>query len=451
MKHGFITAFLATIVFFSANARAAITQSNEFTLKNNLNVVVLTDKKVPAVIHMLWYKVGSADEKPGKTGLAHFFEHLMFKETDYLRDGEFSSLISYNGGNDNAFTMQDYTVYFQTIARNHLPLAMMLEADRMKNLEFDKEKIEREKKIILEERNMRIENNPKALLAEKMNSSLFNGHPYSTPIIGWKEDIENITADDLKEFYERYYRPDNVTLVVSGDITADELKPLAEKYYGSINNGEKEIIRADLEKPLNISKHYVSLEDKRVKNPEWVRYYVAPSASSSKSEHALPLVVLAQILGGGETSRLYNSLVLEKKLALDVSVYYDEMSLGKSTFSFQAVPGKRVRFEQIETSVEQEITNLIKNGINNEELRRAKNLLRAQAIYARDGFKNMAFVYGFALSTGLSMDYVENWPDEINKVTASQIVKAAKYILTEKNSVTGTLTEEKQKENDIIW
>lgn len=439
-----ISSFLCSIFIFLIFSTAAFSnkpESESFILANGMKVLVITNRKVPAITHMVWYKVGSVDEKNGKSGLAHFLEHLMFKETKSLKSGEFTKLVSSNGGNNNAFTTQDSTSYFQTIAKEHMELAMRLEAERMVNLKFDKETIEKERDIILEERNMRVENDPRISLTEQMNSALFINHPYGKPVIGWKHEIKQLTLEDIRDFYKKHYAPSNAVLIISGDVTAEEVKPLAEKYFGIIP-AQPVPERPFIKEPAHKTSLFVSLKDGRVKKSEWMRYYLAPSIISGKTEHALPLAIFSQILGGGETSRLYEELVIQKKIATEVATYYDEISLGETTLGIYITPGKNVPLEIINKAVESEIIKMLKSGATDEEIERAKRLIKAEAIYAQDGLKSMAFVYGFALALGIDEKYIENWPEKIGSVTKKQIMDAASYVLMPERSVTGILIPE---------
>ena len=420
-------------------------RSFSFTLENGMKVVGIPNHKIPAVTHMIWYKVGAADEKPGKSGFAHLFEHLMFKGTSMLQSGEFSRLVSYYGGNDNAFTGQNFTAYFQTINRQHLPLVMLMEAERMRNLQLDEETVNTERNVVLEERSMRVDNDPGSLLMEKMNHALFQTHPYGTPVIGWRREIEKLSLADSADFYRTYYNPNNAIVVVSGDITEQDLRAYAKHYYGrlkaGINTDDKR--RHITVMPPAVANTRVDHEDTRVNTPEWIKIIQAPSANTGETKHAFPLVVLANILGGGETGRLYQSLVVEQKLAASAGAYYDDIALGPTTFSLYATPHKGVSFEQIEAAINQEIDNILREGVTLDELQHTKSSLKADFIYSRDGVRSMAFIYGHVLSANLSTDYIEQWTDHIEKIELSDIAQAAQHVLTSSNFVIGTLQNQK--------
>ncbi len=427
------------ILSFTSSASASQLNNKSFTLSNGMKVVVITNRKVPAISHMLWYKVGAMDEQLGQSGVAHLFEHLMFKATDKLKSGEFSKKIAFNGGNDNAATSHDYTVYYQSIASEHLELVMSLEANRMKNLKLDDEILKREINIVLEERNMRTDNKPRSQLFEQMKAALFLNHPYGRPIIGWRHEIENLTTKDAKEFYNKYYNPANAILIVAGDIDMAELKPLAEKYYGSIPAGEI-YQRQNISEPPHIAERIISLQDKKIQKNEFYRLYFAPSSISGKTEHATPLILLSHILGDGETGRLYRSLVLESKIATSASTYYNDISIGQTSFNIYITPKENISFERIQNALENEIRKIINEAPTDAEMERTKNLLKAEAIYARDGLQNMANIFGNILVRGLNEDYIENWEANIDSVTKEQIIKAAEYVLQTEKSVTGLLS-----------
>ena len=424
-------------------------QAEQFLLSNGLRVVVVPNHKIPAVSHSIWYKVGASDEEPEESGLAHFLEHLLFKQTKNLQEGEFSRLIAYYGGNDNAFTTQDYTTYYQTISKQYLGLVMLLEAERMVNLSLDETTVIRERDIVLEERNMRVDNNPNALLSEKVKYQLYGkNYPYGTPTIGWREEIEALSLPETMQFYRKYYSPNNAVVVVAGDVAPEEVKKLAERYYGQLPSEPRLATRVrkirEAELPENITEQELVLKDKRVEQRNWIRYYLAPSALTGETHHALPLVLLSQILGGGETSRLYQSLVVEQGIATNGWSYYDEVALGKTTFKLMVTPKEGVGFDRISEAVNEEIKQLVEGGISKEELQRAQNLLRASEIYARDSLKAMAFVYGKVLTTGKDINYVDQWSQMITDITEEQVIEAAKYVLQQKNHVTGMLVPDRE-------
>ncbi|MEK9723030.1 MAG: pitrilysin family protein, partial [Rhodospirillaceae bacterium] len=405
---------------------------------NGMQVVVVENHRVPVVTHMVWYRVGSADEGPGETGIAHFLEHLMFKGTKTRKPGEFSNIVARNGGQENAFTSTDYTAYFQTIAVDRLELVMQMEADRMTNLVITDKEVEPERLVVLEERRSRVDNNPGAILGEQENSVLFLNYPYRNPVIGWEHDIRALDIKRILAFYKRWYAPNNAILVVAGDITAEQLKPLVEKYYGPIP-AQPPVVRTRTAEPPQKAARRVVLSDRRVRQPSWRRTYVAPSLRADDAGHVYPLEVLSDILGGGASSRLYRRLVVEKQMAVSVGSYYSSDDRGPGRFVFHASPRGAVTMDALEKAVEAEIAEVVKNGVTADEIRRAQDRVTAEAVYARDSSRAGARALGSALAVGLTIDDVESWPERIAAVTPEAVHSAAKALFAAKTSVTSLL------------
>ena len=425
----------------SPMAHAVVFNPETFTLKNGMEVVVVNNPRVPVVTHMVWYRVGSADEGPGESGIAHFLEHLMFKGTKKREPGEFSEIVARNGGHENAFTSRDYTAYFQTIAVDKLETVMELEADRMTNLVITPKEVEPERQVVLEERRSRTDNNPGAILGEHINASLFLNHPYRNPIIGWEHDIKALNIERILAFYKRFYRPNNAILVVAGDMGAEKLKPLAEKYYGFIPAGPP-VKRSRAQEPLHKSARRVTHRDKRVRQPSWRRTYLAPGLLWGDKRHAYPLQLLSNIVGGGASSRLYRKLVVEDKVAVSAGAYYAGDGNGPGRFVFYASPSVDVSMDDLEKAVEAEIAKFIKNGVSERELKRAKVRMQAEAVYARDSLSGGARSLGSSLAVGIPVSEVEAWPDRIEAVTLVQVSDAARATFDERRSVTGLLLPE---------
>lgn len=427
---------LFLIVFFPLISSSA--EITTFKLKNGMQAIVIPNKKVPAVSHMVWYRVGAVDEVPGKTGLAHYLEHLMFKGTKEMNPGEFSKTVAINGGNDNAFTSFDYTAYFQAISKNHLEMLMKMESDRMQNLKVPEKEALSERDVILEERSSSIDNDPGDQLREKMRTALFgDNHPYGKSVIGWRADMEKLTISDAMSFYKKHYAPNNAILVVSGDVDPENVKKLAEKTYGKIK--AKEI--PERVKPETVSlleNKIIHMKDERVKVPELRRFYLAPSLNSENSELALPLSVLSYILGGGETSRLYKSLVVDNKIAASSSSSYDEFSLNQTIFSIFTMPKKPEDIEKTNELIDKEIQKIIDNGVTAEEIEIAVNNVKASVIYSRDSLRGLGYIYGQALASNVDRSYIDDFAKNIEKVTSEQIQEAAKLVL-KNNYVSGVL------------
>ncbi len=437
-SHHALCALLVVSALAAAPAQAKMFDPESFELANGMQVVVVPNHRVPIVSHMVWYKVGAADETPGKSGLAHLLEHLMFKGTPSVPPGEFSKTIARNGGRDNAFTSADYTGYYQNVAADRLELVMKMEADRMKNLVLDEKNFRTELAVVLEERRTRTDNSPAALLAEQMEAALFLNSPYHRPVIGWEREIAGLTLDDATAFYRRWYAPNNAILVVAGDVDAAAVRPLAEKYYGALGSGPA-LARPRTEEPPARAARRVTLTDARVSQPSWTRLYLAPSYNAGSRELAYPLEVLAEIVGGGSTSRLYRSLAVDRALAASADASYEPASVDLSTFRISVTPRPGVPLDKLETLVEQELGRIAKEGIPADEVERAKGRLRASVAYGRDSLHTGARVLGEALAIGQSVADVESWPDRIGAVTAADVARAAAQVFDARASVTGLL------------
>jgi zinc protease len=434
----------AALTLGATPALAKVFSPETFTLKNGMQVVVVSNHRAPVVTHMVWYKVGSADESSGYSGIAHFLEHLMFKGTKTRKPGEFSKLIARYGGQENAFTSFDYTAYHQTIAREHLEMVMEMEADRMTNLTLTDAIIEPERQVVREERRSRTDNNPAAILGEHVSEALYRNYPYRRPIIGYDHEIVAMTRQNIIDFYKRWYAPNNAILVVAGDITAKELKPLAEKYYGAVPAAAP-IARARPAEPPQEAARIVAMQHTQVRQPSWRRSYLAPSYLYGETQHAYALQVLTEILGGGGTSRIYRKLVIDDRKAVSAGSYYDADSLGPSSFTIYGSPRPGVTLPEIEQAVDAELDRVAKDGVTANEVVRAKKRLVASAVFARDSFTTGARTLGAALAVGRKVADVEAWPERIAAVTAEEIQAAAKYVFVKKRSVTAFLVEDKEK------
>ncbi len=432
--------FIAGVAFVPA--QAGVFNPEAFTLENGLQVVVIPNHRSPVVSQMVWYKVGSADDPPGKSGVAHLLEHLMFKGTNVMAPGEYSKILARNGGRENAFTSNDTTAYYQVVAVDRLELVMKLEADRMVNLVLTDADVLPERNVVVEERRARTDNNPAALLDEQMSAALYLNHPYRIPVIGWKHELESLTTEDVLAFYRRNYAPNNAILIVSGDITAEKLRPLAEKYYGPIP-ARKVAKRVRLKEPPHRAARRVQLRSPQVREPRWGRDYLAPSFASGEKQHAYALEVLNDILAGGATSRLYRSLVVEQKIAVSAGASYDGDAYDLGTFSFYGQPAAGIGMDRFEAAMDAEIAKLLGSGVTINEVKRAKKRLLAGAIYARDSLRRGARVIGTALTSGQTIDDVETWPEHIKAVTRDRVNEAARAVFKISNSVTGLLLPEK--------
>lgn len=447
-------ALLLAALAVSVSAQAKVFDAQSFTLPNGLEVVVVANDRAPVATSMLWYKVGAADEPWGKSGNAHFFEHLMFKGTRTLKPGAFSKTVRMLGGNDNAFTGQDYTAYFQSIAVDSLEKVLAMEADRMHNLAPPPEEFASEHKVILEERRERVENDPQARFTEQLGAALYVNHPYGRPIVGWYDEMQRLDWPTAKAFYERYYRPDNAILVVSGDVTADSLRPMVERTFGKLGRGKGPVPeRVRAQTPPLRGETIVRIADPAVRQPLVRREYRVPSARLDPQE-SLALELLAEILGGGPSTRLYREIVVARKLATGIDMDYDAARWDESEVVIDATPGEGVRIEDLAAALDAELVRVAREGVSDQELRTAKDALQAAAIYARDSLAGPAMIVGRALATGQTLEAVENWPERIEAVTLQSVQEVAAKYLDPRNPetpmyVTGYLTgapeEEKEK------
>ncbi len=414
-----------------------------FALQNGLQVVVIPDHRTPVVTQMIWYKVGSADETAGKSGLAHFLEHLMFKGTTRHPAGEFSETVLKAGGNENAFTSTDYTGYYQRVPREQLATMMEFEADRMTGLVLKDENVLPERDVVLEEYNMRVANNPDARLAEQIMAALYLNHPYGRPVIGWHHEIEKLGREDALAFYRRFYAPNNATLVIAGDVEADDVRAIAERTFGAVAP-QPAIAARRLrpQEPRPAGPRTVTLADPRVEQPGVRRYYLVPSAVTAAAGESPALEVLAQLMGGGSNSYLYRALVVDKPLAVSAGASYQGTAVDDSQFTVAASPKSGVEFVTVEKVIDGVIADVAQNAVPASDLERVKTQLVAEAVYAQDSQAALARWYGAALTVGLSVDDIRSWPDRIRAVTAEQVRDAARKWLDKKRSVTGYLIKD---------
>jgi len=411
-----------------------------FTLDNGLEVVVIPDRRAPIVTHMVWYRVGAADEPPGKSGIAHYLEHLMFKGTE-TRPGGFSDRVSYLGGQENAFTSSDYTAYFQQVAKEHLPEMMAFEADRMQNLVLTEEVAAPERMVVQEERRARVETRPGAELGEAFEATLFVNHPYGNPVIGWADEIAGLTHEDALAFYRDHYRPGNAILVVAGDVSPEEIRELAEATYGAIPDDQGfEPRKRPRIQPVRANR-VVELADPRVMQPSTQIAWLVPSYATAEDGAGEALDLLSEILGGNNTSRLYTALVREEGLATSVGTWYQSSAVDDTRFAAYATPRDGVDLETVEARIREIVEDLARNGVDEDELARAKTSVLGSAVFAQDNQSTLARIFGVALTTGSTVEDVQVWPSRITAVTAEDVQEAARKYLSGRPSVTGRLLQ----------
>jgi zinc protease len=412
-----------------------------YTLENGMDVVVIEDRRAPVVTHMVWYRAGSADEPPGQSGVAHFLEHLLFKATDDLESGELSDIVAAQGGSDNAFTSFDYTAYFQRVAADRLELMMTLEADRMNDIRLTPEDIVTERDVILEERSQRVDSNPGAIAMEQIRATQFLNHRYGVPIIGWRHEMESLSMEDALDFYDLYYSPNNAILIVAGDVDPEEVLELARTHYGPIPPEPQLPERFRSEEPPQLAARRLTYEDPRVAQPYLVRTYLAPERDPGAQDQAAALTYLAELLGGSPfTSVLGQALQFDEDIAVYTGAGYSGMSLDDTTFSISLAPADGVDLATAEARMDAVIAEFMETGPDAEAMERIRTRLRAQEIYARDNVQGLARRYGAALTSGLTVEDVQQWPEILQSVTSEDIMAVAAEVLVPERSVTAHVT-----------
>lgn len=409
-----------------------------FTLSNGMDVVVIEDHRAPVVVQMVWYKAGSADEKRGSSGVAHFLEHLMFKGTKNVPDGRFSEIVEANGGSDNAFTSWDYTAYFQRVAADRLDLMMSMEADRMRNLILSEDNWQTEREVVIEERNQRTDSDPGARFGEQFRAAQFLNSPYGTPVIGWKQEMSALTRQDALDWYRTNYAPNDAILIVAGDVRPDHVKRMAETYYGSIKANPDIVERRRPQEPAQIAERRLAFADDRVSQPYVMRSYLAPERNAGDQRQAAALTILAELLGGSpQTSVLGRKLVLGSKQAIYAAASYEGTAYDPTSFGLYIVPADGVSLADAEKALDGVIAEFLDSGVDQGQLDRIKTQIRASLIYARDDTEGLARQYGEALATGLTVKDVQDWPDILQAVTRDDVLAAARAVLIRPQSVTG--------------
>ena len=424
-------------------------EAEDFFLDNGMQVVVIEDHRAPAVTHMVWYRVGAADEPPGQSGIAHFVEHLMFKATDTLASGEFSRVVEENGGSDNAFTSWDYTGYFQRIAADRLGLMMEMEADRMRSIVFDPVEVATERSVILEERAQRTDSSAGALFNEQMRAALFLNHPYGIPIIGWRHEMEGLTIEHAQAFYDTWYHPNNAILIVAGDVTPEEVRALAEEHYGPIPASEDLPERVRPAEPPQIADRRLVLEDERVANPYVSIQMLAPVREPGDQDEAAALFYLAEILGGsGQTSLMARRLQVEEQRSLYTAAFYDSTSFDPSGFTLVNLPVPGVSLEEAEADLWRVIEAFLDEGIDAAQFERIRFSVEAGEIYAEDNTAGLARGYGVDLAAGLSVADADGWADALDAVTPEDVMAAAERLFDGASTVTGYLMQPEPTQTD---
>lgn len=433
-----VVLMLITQSFIPAQANPARPVS-EFKLANGLVLVVVPDNRAPVVTHMLYVRAGSADEPPGKSGIAHFLEHLMFKSTEKLASGEFSAIVSRLGGQHNAFTTSDYTGYYERVSKDRLKQIMEMGADRMANLRLSDEEVATERQVIIEERRVRTENVPSSILAEQMSAALYQNHPYRIPIIGWMHEMANLSREDALSFYRLHYAPNNAIVVVTGDVEPAQVRALAEATYGTLKANPAITPRVRPQEPEHRAPRRVELKDPRAGNASIRRYYLAPALGKAEPGESEALYLFMKIAGTGGTSRLYQRLVVQDKLAASAGGWYSGFNLDSGSIGLYGVAAEGASLDAVEKAMDDVVRDLRENGVTEAELERAKKQFIAEFVYESDSQQTLARRYGAAMALGLTVEQIDSWPAEVVKVTLADVTRVAQKYLDIRHSVTGTL------------
>lgn len=417
----------------------ASAETKEFKLENGLKIVVQEDHRSPVVVSQVWYRAGSLDEVNGKTGVAHVLEHMMFKGTKEIKAGQFSRLVAAAGGKENAFTSQDYTTYFQQLEKSQLPLSIKLEADRMVNLNLTDEEFAKEIKVVMEERRWRTEDKPQSKVSEQFNSTIYHVHPYSRPIVGWMNDLENMTAEDAREWYKKWYAPNNATLVVVGDVKAEDVLKLAKQYFGPLKSRALPDRKPQIE-PAQTGERRVVVKAQAKLPYVLIGFHVPPLNDADKDVEPYALEILAGVLNGNASARLNQNLVRQSQIAVDVDAGYDMIQRGReTTFVLDGTPSEGKTAAELEAAILQEVEKIKTSGITEEELLRVKAQVIAADVYQRDSMFYQAMQIGQLETTGFSWKVLESYPAKLQAVTAEQVQEVAKKYFVKDNMTVATL------------
>lgn len=413
----------------------------EFTLPNGLRCLIVENHMTPAIYHSVWVQVGGADEPTGKSGIAHFLEHLMFRGTEKVGPGQYDKIINGLGGQNNAFTSQDVTNYYVKISKEHLERIMELEAERLVGLKITPALFDTEKNVILEERKSRVDNDPFGQFSEQMRAQLFQHHPYKIPIIGWEHEIKDLSREEVMDFYHKHYAPNNVILIIAGDVNPAEVKPLVEKHYGplkAVPQGER--IRA--KEPPAIVEKKITLRHSQVQQPQYIRIYRTPSGREMTPTKECALEVLGELLAGSQTSLMYKNLVVDGKQALNINTGYSSHYRDAGFFNIAGMPAPGVSLETLEQLIDKDLQAILAKGFSAEDIARTKKKMKAEAIYARDSLDKGAELFGHVLSAGGKISDIEEWEKALADVTPELVQQMGKEILNVKMSISGYLKPE---------
>jgi zinc protease len=434
----------------SAWAATGAGQANthEFQLSNGLKLIVREDHRAPTVAHMVWYRAGSMDEVNGKTGVAHVLEHMMFKGTDKVKSGEFSRLVAAVGGRENAFTSRDYTAYFQQVEKSKLDQVMKLEADRMSNLNFDDAEFLKEIQVVMEERRLRTEDNPSSLLNESLMATAYMSSPYRHPVVGWMNDLVNMKAVDALDWYRSWYKPNNATVVIAGDVDPKVILQSVEKYYGVASARELPDRKPQIEPPQK------GIKRVQVKAPadsaQLAMAWKVPKLQVGKLDDDEPyaLELLAAVLDGYDNARLNRTLVKQERVVNDVGVGYDMVSRGPELFLISTSMAKGKTVEQAESSIRKALKEIVDKGILDSELKRIKVRILSDQIYKRDSIFGQAMEIGSTEMAGFSWRDIDVMLEKMQTITPAQVQAVAKKYLVDEGLTVAVLDPQARQSNE---
>ena len=433
-------------LFFSSLAMSAEVQ--ELKLDNGLKIVVQEDHRAPVVVSQVWYRAGALDEVNGKTGVAHVLEHMMFKGTKAVPAGKFSRLIAAAGGKENAFTAQDQTTYYQQLEKSNLPLSIKLEADRMANLNLTDEEFAKEIKVVMEERRWRTEDKPQSKVNEQFNSTIYHVHPYGRPVVGWMNDLENMTAADAREWYNTWYAPNNATLVVVGDVNAQDVLKLAKQYFGPLKPHALPARKPQVE-PEQKGERRVVVKAQAKLPYVLMGFHVPSLQDADKDVDPYALEILAGVLNGNASARLNQNLVRQSQIAIDVDAGYDMVQRGRqSIFVLDGTPSEGRSVAELEAAILNEVEKIKTGGVTEEELQRVKAQVIAADVYQRDSMFYQAMQIGNLETAGFSWRILKDYPAKLQAVTAEQVQLVAKKYFNKDNLTVATLDPQPIDPND---
>ena len=436
--HFLIRSGFVTLALLCASASTFAAQVAQRMLANGMNIIVKEDHRSPVAVSMVWYRAGSMDEVSGTTGVAHMLEHMMFKGTTKVPVGEFSRTVARAGGRENAFTSRDYTAYYEQLHKSRLPLALELEADRMVNLSFAEDEFAKESKVVMEERRSRTDDDPRSQLHEQLMATVYISHPYRSPVIGWMNDLQNMQLADARGWYQKWYAPNNATLVVAGDVEPEAVFKLAEKFFGSIPS------RALPQRKVQTEPRQFGVKRITVKAPAELPYlvmaYHAPVLRDVESDwEPYALFVLNGILDGSDASRLNRELVRNTRVANSANSSYDLINRGPALFFLDGIPAEGKTVADVEAALREQIRLLVEKGISDDELRRVKAQVTAAQVYARDSVYYQAMRIGMLQTIGLPYDSSDLQVRKLQEVSADQVREVARKYLVDDNLTVAVL------------